>query len=649
MINFTSQHQVRPEFLTGDKSISHRALILAAISDGVCKIRNLSPCDDVRATVACLRKLGAKIYLRKNTATVYPIVKANTDVTFHCRNSGTTARLLAGVVAGLGIRAKFTGDKSLSARPMLRLLQPLQRLGAQVSFPNGCMFEIMPSVLHGGTIEAEHPSAQIKGAVLLAALCAGQCVTYRERVPTRTHTEDMIAAFGGKISTGNEITLYPCAVGAFSYSVPDDMSSAAFLMAMDLLDGVSHTYRNLCLSAERCGFLDILQKSGVRVERDVHNGCGDVRLSGKVGEIFADEQDVVNAIDEIPVLAAIALTVRGRHVFCGVEELRKKECDRVQAIIDTAHGCGQKAHFDGHSLVIESDGVVRRNVRFNSFGDHRMAMSQAVLCLSACGGGSVDDWCCEVSFPDFLKAAGVTPLSFAVVGRDVSRSLSPLLMRNLAEHAKVCCTYNAISVGGGKLKKVLQALDGANVTMPYKGLAAKIYGADIPVNTVGKNIAAQSTDGKGAERACQLHGIDLRGKSLWILGAGGAAQACVHYLSQLGCRMQIFNRTPQKAQILTEKYRLTTVPAPDGVLSFVPDCKWERAFPLPQSASFVLVAAYGGGSGLAEKASKLGITVVDGKEMLYFQGAESFALWTGTQVQNDYPSFKGDCDEITFA
>ena len=185
--------------------------------------------------------------------------------------------------------------------------------------------------------------------------------------------------------------------------------------------------------------------------------------------------------------------------------------------------------------------------------------------------------------------------------------------------------------------------------MPYKGLAAEIYGADIPVNTVGKNIAPQSTDGKGVERACQLHGIDLHGKSLWILGAGGAAQACVHYLSQLGCRMQVFNRTPQKARILTEKYRLTTVPAPDGVLSFVPDCKWERAFPLPQSAGFVLVAAYGGGSGLAEKAAKRGITVVDGKEMLYFQGAESFALWTGTQVQNDYPSFKGDCDEITFA
>lgn len=658
MINFTSHFQLTGVDV-GDKSISHRALILAAIADGVSVITNLSTCRDVLATAECLRALGADIELRGTTATVRPIDKPNDGVLLNCHNSGTTARLLAGMCAGLGVNATFYGDVSLSQRPMERVLEPLRQMGAKFAHVEGALFQNVSSKLHGAHVNACHNSAQVKSAVLLAGLFAEGETTYVENVPTRNHTENLLKYAGADISVnGNAVTVKKSPVRAFEIAIPNDFSSAAYLLALSQLSGQSFTYRNVCVNPRRTGFLRVLSASGAKFvltnERlcfgeqvaDIAVSAHDVsRKRSTLGTLCATKRDVCDAIDEVPLLAALALTVKGKHHFCGVSELQYKECNRIEAILKMAQICCQKASFDGNDLFIESNGVLPVRLYFDGMNDHRIAMCQSVLALYN-GGGSVINENFDVSFPTFLQAVGVKPLQLGLVGENVSHSLSPILMRHLATRACVCCSYNLFplnkDVSDAELSTTLSSLDGVNVTMPFKVRAAKLLQSPLPsVNTVGKRTEPTSTDGYGLIKALQNHAVDFVGKPLWIVGAGGAAEACVQILLQYGCTIQIVNRTAEHAQTLTQKYGLSnSIPNPAGVLSFVPSCEFERSLTLPQSVRFVFAADYKTTSGLQLQAAKRGITFVDGAEMLYHQGAKSFALWTGTEIQTDYQSFK---------
>ncbi len=647
MLNFNSQFNIDNTVCYGDKSLSHRALIISAIASGPSTIRNLSLCDDVLATANCLRTLGAKIDLNGTTATVVPIAQPNDNVILNCQNSGTTARLLAGVVAGLGITATFVGDKSLTNRPMKRVIEPLEKLGAKFTQSSGQLFTILPSKLVGTTVYAEVNSAQVKSAVLLAGLYAEGTTQYVEQIPTRSHTEKMLAHCGVQVEN---CTLSKSTPNPLDVTLPNDPSSASFLVTLALLTNQTLTLPNVCVNPGRVGFLTVLQRAGAKVfvtnQRIVAGEeVGDICVKkGDFRPLTATPTNVVNAIDEIPILAVYAIAVKGAHCFLSVGELQHKECNRIDAIISMARSCGQSAFFDGKNLTIESNGKLPTNPHFHTFGDHRMAMSTAVLSL-VCGGGSVDSFPVEVSFPQFLQAVGVYPKKFCVVGSDVSHSLSPLLHMTLAKNAGICCSYDAINLPSDlsdeQLLQTISQYDGVNVTLPFKNRVATLLCANATsVNTVGKNIEPQSTDGYGVEQALLTNGIDVINKSLWIVGAGGGAEAVVcHFAGK--CQMQIVNRTPQNAQRLTEKYNLSTnIQRPFGILTFVPECDFEKSLSLPDGCNFLFVSAYKGESGLRQKAIEEGIKVVDGLQMLYHQGAKSFSLWTNTPIQNNYRDFE---------
>lgn len=654
MINLNGQFQLNTTVCYGDKSLSHRALILASIANGVSKLRNLSVGRDVLATADCLRQLGATILFDGTTATVTPIAHLPTyTVTLNCENSGTTARLLAGLVAGLGVEAKFIGDQSLSKRPMKRVIEPLQALGAKFSYAPDCLFVCHKSHLVGNTVYAKVNSAQVKSAVLLAGLFADGETHYVENISTRNHTELMLAHMGGNITVnGNEITVSNGVLNAIDLTLPNDPSSAAFVVALALAKDVETTLTNVLLNDTRMGFYRILQRSGADLSFvNVHDVFGE-----KVGDIvvkksvltpfIADEHDVCDAIDEIPLLATLALTVKGAHKFSKVSELQHKESNRLQAIEHIAHACNMQCAFDGDNLTLISDGnlPLDKHIHFNSFNDHRIAMCEVVLAIIL-GGASVNSAPVDVSFPQFFSVLGISPLRFGLIGQSVSNSKSPCLMAHLANRAGVCCSYQTVNlpidIGDDQLLRVIDSFDGLNVTMPFKARVASLLKAGYPsVNTVGRRIQPQSTDGYGIVKSLLNHGIEPNNISVWIVGAGGAAEACIQQLLEYDCQIQVINRTQKHAQMLVDKYALPQcVPNPVGVLSFVPECEFEKAIILPQSAKFVLIADYKGQSGLKQQAENKKITVIDGLEMLYHQGAKSFALWTDTLVQNDYQSF----------
>ena len=647
MLNFNSQFNIDTSVCYGDKSLSHRALIIASIASGTSTIRNISLCDDVFATINCLRTLGADIYVEGTTATVTPVKKVKDNVFLNCQNSGTTARLLAGVVAGLGITATFVGDDSLLSRPMKRVTEPLAKLGAKFTFDDGTLFTVHPAKLTGKTLRAQVNSAQVKSAVLLAGLFAEGETRYVEPIPTRPHTENMLAFCG--VNTTN-CTVAKSIPQPLDITIPNDISSASFLMSLGLLTGKSLVLPNVVVSNGRDGFLTVAKLAGAQIFTEnsrivAGELVADIRIEkSTLGAFFATPTDVVNAIDEIPILATLALATEGTHRFEGVFELTHKECNRIEAIIDMAHVCGQTATFDGNSLTIVSNGKLSTQPHFHAFGDHRMAMCGAVMSI-ACGGGSVDSFPVEISFPNFLQAVGVCPKKFCVLGSNVTHSMSPILHMSLAKNANVCCSYQAVNTPAdatdNELLQILSQYDGANITLPFKNRVATLFGATTPsVNTVGKNIAPTSTDGYGVEMALVANGIDITNKPLWIVGAGGGAEATICYLKDK-CQMQVINRTASRAQTLTQKYNLSTdIQEPLGILTFVPECEFEQNLPLPDSCQFVFVAAYNGVSGLVEKAKQRGIKVVDGLQMLYHQGAKTFSLWTNTPIQKDYQNFQ---------
>lgn len=652
MLRLDGQYNIDTSVVKGDKSLCHRALILASVADGQSVIRNLTLSRDVLATVNCLRKLGAKIDLDGNTAIVEPITEPCGNAELNCENSGTTARLLAGLVAGLGVKARFVGDGSLSKRPMDRVLQPLTELGANFRKGDGCLFESLGGKLYGKKISAAVNSAQVKSAVLIAGLFAEGKTSYVERLPTRNHTELMLRGMGADIAVnGLEITVAKSKLKPLDIDVPCDVSSMAFLAGAALILNKRIVCRNTLLNDRRIGFISVLKRSGADISfENLHDAAGE-----KVGDIvvnvsrlkplFAAETDVCDSIDELPMLAAVAVTTAGKHVFENVCELAHKESNRIQAISNTVKICNQQASFDGKNLTIISDGRLPAKPRFTSFNDHRIAMVQAVLCLAA-KGGSVDETPFDVSFPEFCQALGFNEYKLGLIGSDVANSRSSVLMEYLASVAIVDCRYDLLTlptdIADSELLDVLNRYDGLNVTMPFKTRIAKLLNADcVSVNTVGKNVKPQSTDGYGIVKALNDCGVDFENKPLWIVGAGGAAVACVESLLTYGCKMQVINRTQSHADVLTAKYNLSTdIDEPYGVLSFVPECEFERNLKLPESVKFVFVAAYKGQSGIRKQALERGITYVDGLRMLYHQGAKSFSLWTNTPLQDDYNDFK---------
>ncbi len=402
----------------GDKSISHRALILAALADGPADAFGVLDSADVRATAGALRAMGIALQWDAGIGVVrvegrgFRGLHAPSD-DLQCENSGTTTRLLAGVVAGAGFTARFVGDSSLSRRPMRRIARPLSMMGADLTLSPD---DTLPMIVRGGPLTAidyasPASSAQVKSAVLLAGLLGGVPVSVREPHPSRDHTERMLAARGVPITVdGDRIALEPVdRLPALDAHVPGDPSSAAFPLAFAAAGGAGPDgliVEAICISPARAGFLDALRRMGaeVVVERlpgwdepvaDVH-----VRPAPLRGIVVTAEA-VPSMIDELPMLAVLASQAEGETVIGGAGELRVKESDRIAAVVANLRAVGVDAEE-------RSDGLVVRGARrplaglARTHGDHRLAMAFGVLGALHGGAVTVDDpRCVDVSYPAF--------------------------------------------------------------------------------------------------------------------------------------------------------------------------------------------------------------------------------------------------------
>jgi 3-phosphoshikimate 1-carboxyvinyltransferase len=407
--------EIRPP---GDKSISHRALILAALADGTSRIEGLQAGLDVLATRRALEELGVRLQVVGHGVSVEGRgvggLQEPADV-IDCANSGTTMRLLAGVLAGHGFLTILTGDGHLLRRPMARVLDPLREMGALAL---GRMEDTKaPLVLRGGSLRAVTwtspvASAQVKSAVLLAGLHARGTTWVEEPAASRDHTERMLSAMGAAvIAEGRRVgTRGRPTLRAAEFTIPGDPSAAAFWAAAALMiPGSKVRVSGVCLNPTRTGFFRILQRMGAPVALEIKaEACGEpigdvVVEHGPLVGVSVEPEEVPAAIDEFPVLGAVAAVARGETEVCGAEELRHKESDRIDTLAAELGKAGVEVQTFADGLRI-SGGSPLSSVRFQSHGDHRLAMALGVLALAIPGGAEVDGAAAaEVSYPGFWE------------------------------------------------------------------------------------------------------------------------------------------------------------------------------------------------------------------------------------------------------
>jgi len=408
-----------PASVPGDKSISHRYAILAALAEGRSEIRNYSPADDCARTLDCLRRIGIRIDGKKGGIVItgggLRGLKRSRRA-LDAGNSGTTMRLLAGVLAGQPFESAITGDGSLRRRPMRRVIEPLSRMGAQIQARDG---EFPPLKIRGGVLQPIDytlpiPSAQVKSAVLLAALFAEGTTSVTEPVCTRDHTELALEEFGAAVER-RERTIRlqgPARLSARNVVVPGDISSAVFFLAAGLLLADSNLLiSGVGLNPTRTAVLDFLASMGASlslVNVEVKHGelIGDiaVRHSPLAGGAISGEM-VPALIDELPMLAAL-----GPYTEKGIEirdagELRVKESDRIGALAENLRRMGAQVEElpDGLRVAPSSAAAPLTGAEIDPRGDHRIAMAFAVAALRAKGKTLIRDaGCVSVSFPGFF-------------------------------------------------------------------------------------------------------------------------------------------------------------------------------------------------------------------------------------------------------
>ena len=379
----------------GDKSISHRALLLAARAEGTSVVRGLSDGDDVQRTAAAVQAMGAVI----DGVSITGGRLHAADDTIDVGNSGTAIRLLAGYCAPLPWPTFLRGDESVDRRPMDRVVEPLRLMGARIddAYPP---LVIDGGGLHGIDYTLPVPSAQVKSAVLLAGLGADGETVVREPVPTRAHTEELLAACGADITVADGVvTLRPSVLQPFELDVPGDPSQAAFwVVAAAIVPGSILEVENVYIGPARAGFLDVLVRMGARIDVD----GGDIHV--RHAPLHATEVgggEVPGLIDEIPVLAVAAACAEGTTVFRDAGELRVKESDRIATVVEMLTALGAKAEPTDDGLVVTGPARLH-GATVDSHGDHRIAMSAAIAGLVADGPVHIERFdAVATSYPRF--------------------------------------------------------------------------------------------------------------------------------------------------------------------------------------------------------------------------------------------------------
>ena len=415
----------------GDKSISHRYALLAALADGRSELTNFSPGADCHSTLSCLQQLGVDIKELMNGPAASVTVTGrgvgclgSPTGSLDAGNSGTTLRLMAGIVAGHPFSSRFVGDASLSARPMRRVIQPLEQMGARIEATDGHA----PLVVHGAQLQAishhpDVPSAQVKSAVLLAGLHAEGTTSVLERAATRNHTERALVAFGGTVSVNGLTVSVPGHqhLVAQKLSVPGDFSSAAFwLVAAAAIPGSRIEIEHVGLNPTRTALLDVLRRFGARVDVEIDAGTADATGGEPQGTVVVEydrvhpidirPDEIPGLIDELPAIAALA--AHGGHVtVSGAAELRVKESDRIAALVAGFRALGLDADERPDGFMVAggaaASGRRPKGGVADARGDHRMAMAFAIAALAADKPSTIDGAdAVVISYPGFFDTLG---------------------------------------------------------------------------------------------------------------------------------------------------------------------------------------------------------------------------------------------------
>ena len=406
----------------GDKSISHRAVMLGALANGTTHITGFLMGEDCLSTIECFRKMGVEIEITEDEVTVEGVGLhglCEPEETLYTGNSGTTTRLLCGILAGQPFTATLNGDASIQKRPMGRVIKPLREMGASIEGKNDnyCPLTLYPSELHGIECRLPVASAQLKSAILLAGLYAEGQTTVIEPAPSRDHTERMFRALGVEIETeGNTITLDPPEdLHAVDIAVPGDISSAAFfLVAGAIVPGSELTIRNVGVNPTRTGILDVLREMGADITEsnfrdDAEPVCDLTVRHSRLHGVEIGGSIIPRLIDELPVLAVAAAFAEGETVIRDAQELKVKESNRIAAMVTELTRAGVDVEETDDGMIIRG-GKTPCGASFETYKDHRIAMSLAVLALAAQTSSRINDpEVVSISYPDFfdtLEALG---------------------------------------------------------------------------------------------------------------------------------------------------------------------------------------------------------------------------------------------------
>ena len=397
----------------GDKSISHRAVMLGSLATGVTEISGFLKGADCLSTIDCFRKMGIDIDINGENVTVHGnglrgLKKP--DEMLYTGNSGTTTRLLCGILAGQNFDTSITGDASIQKRPMGRVVKPLSMMGAKIE-NEYCPLYITGTKLHGIDYKMPVASAQVKTAIILAGLYADGETVIHEIEKSRDHTELMLSAMGADLTVDNlDITVKPTNdLTAVNVDVPGDISSAAFFLVLGaIMPNSQITVINVGINPTRTGIIDVLKDMGADITlENVHTSAGEtvaditVRSSSLKGTTVGGDI-IPRLIDELPIIAVAAVFADGQTVIKDAQELKVKETNRIRAVVDEFNKCGIDITETDDGMIING-GKSIHGADFKTYGDHRMAMSLTVLAQLADGESTLDDSDCAcVSYPTFF-------------------------------------------------------------------------------------------------------------------------------------------------------------------------------------------------------------------------------------------------------
>lgn len=397
----------------GDKSISHRAVMLGALADGTTHITGFLKGADCLSTIDCFRKMGIAIEMTEDEITVHGKglhgLSAPED-TLYTGNSGTTTRLLCGILAGQPFDCSVTGDASICRRPMGRVTKPLSLMGANIE-NEYCPLHIHGTNLHGIDYHMTVASAQVKTALILAGLYADGDTVIHEIEKSRDHTELMLSAMGANITVnGLDITIGKTdRLAPQDIAVPGDISSAAFFMVLGaIMPNSEITIRNVGVNPTRTGIIDVMRDMNADFEIiNERTAAGEptadiiIRSSNLKGTEIGGEI-IPRLIDELPIIATAAVFADGKTVIRDAAELKVKETNRIRAVVDEFKKCGIDITETEDGMIING-GMPIHGADFKTYGDHRMAMSLAILAQLADGESTLDDeGCVAVSYPTFF-------------------------------------------------------------------------------------------------------------------------------------------------------------------------------------------------------------------------------------------------------